>query len=116
MSYITDFRDDDYDDPALPHHTMESLDDYFIKGFEPGGFLVSMLAEDYGAALGKADLENAPRFHNIATWLKTYAPQGSTGSKKAVVNWCNDKDGIRSAYREEAEKAYEWRMLGGERV
>ncbi len=100
----------------LPNHTVEALDHYFIKGWTPGGFLTAMIAEDYKKALGCADLVNKQRFWYVATWLIMYAPKGSTGSYKILKNWCDDKDGIQSAHRDEAEKDFEWRTLSGERI
>ena len=95
-------------------HTNEALDHYLIKGWDPGGFLTQMIVEDYKSALQNADHANRQRFYYVAMWLSTFAPKGSTGSDKAMSNWTNDKDGIRSVYAEQAENDFEWRALRGE--
>ena len=101
---------------TLPEHTIEALDNYLIKGWNPGGFLSQMIVEDYKTALTNADHANRQRFYYVAMWLSTFAPKGSTGSDEAMRNWTNDKDSIRSAYAERAEKDFEWRLLGGEAI
>lgn len=98
----------------LPSHTMETLDRYFIMGLRPGGFVSAMIAEDFKKALASADHVNRARFWYVATWLMRYAPEGSTGSYEILTDWCKNKDGIQSAHKDEAEKAFEWRTLSGE--
>ena len=100
----------------IPDHTLEALDHYFLMGYKPGGFVSSMLAEEYKKALACADHANRARFWYVATWLMRYAPKGSTGSYEILKDWCDDKDGIRSAYKDEAEKDFEWRTLSGENI
>jgi len=101
---------------VLPDHTIEALDRYFIKGWKPGGFLSAMIVQDYKRALRCADVANKQRFWYVAVWLMDHAPKGSTGSYEILKNWCSDKDGIQSAYKEQAEKDFEWRTLSGERT
>ena len=98
----------------IPDHTLEALDHYFIKGWEPGGFVSALIAEEYKKALACADPANRQRFWYVARWLASHAPEGSTGSYKILKDWCDDKNGERSAHKEIAEKDFEWRTLSGE--
>lgn len=105
----------DFED-NMPDHTLEALDHYFLKGWKPGGFLSALIAQDYQRALAAADQANKQRFWFVATWLMRHAPEGSTGSYEVLENWCDDKDGIQSNHKDEAEKAFEWRTLLGETI
>lgn len=99
----------------IPDHTLEAIDNYLIRGYEPGGFLTCMICGDWKAALGHADQANKQRFWYVASWLTRYAPVGSTGSSEAFENWIKNKDGIRKEYVNKAEADFEWRTLGGEK-
>lgn len=100
----------------LPDHTIEALDHYFMRGWEPGGFLSALIVRDFEKALKCADHVNRARFWWVATWLNTFAPAGSVGSYELMDNWCANKDRIRSDYIVEAEKDFEWRTLSGENL
>lgn len=100
----------------IPDHTLQALDCYFIKGYQPGGFVSAMIAENYKKALACADSANRARFWYVATWLMRYAPKGSTGSYEILKDWCDDKDGIQSTHKDKAEKAFEWQILSGENI
>ena len=119
MSIITDFSQSvDGNESSdflekIPVHTLEALDHYFMKGWSPGGFLTALITENYIESLKSADYANRQRFWFIITWLVTFAPKGSIGSNRLMKDWIADKDSIRSAYVEQAEKNYEWRALSG---
>ena len=100
---------------GLPEHTQEAIDNYLIRGYEPGGFLTAIICGNWKEALGHADTANKQRFWYVATWLTRHAPPGSTGSSEAFENWVKDKDGIRKEYVNQAEADFEWRTLSGER-
>ena len=114
MNTIIDFDTDHnlkYMGMEIPLHTCETLQNYLIKGFKPGGFCESMLAKDYDRAITIADTANRQRFWAIASWIRDYAPDGSWGSYDTIENWCNDVDGLRTKYANDAEKRYIWRKL-----
>lgn len=117
MGTVIDFgaeRDLRYVGLEIPVHTKESLDRYFINGWQPGGFCESMLARDYDRAIAIADQANRQMFWAIATWIRENAPPGSWGSYDVVKDWIHDKSGVRSAFARKAEKNYTWRALKGE--
>ena len=114
MGTIIDFekeRDLRYMGMEIPIHTKESLDRYFINGWEPGGFCEAMLAQDYDRALTIADTANRQMFWAIATWIRENAPPGSAGSYRVVQDWIHDVNNVRSTFARRAEKDYTWRSL-----
>lgn len=118
MGTVVDFskeRDLRYVGMEIPNHTKNTLDNYFIQGWMPGGFCESMLACDYDRAITIADTANRQMFWAIATWIRENAPQGSWGSYDAVSNWCHDVDNCRSIFAKKAEKNFTWRILKDEK-
>ncbi len=95
----------------IPAHTQETIENYLMHGWKPGGFVESLLAKDYERAITIADTANRQRFWSIATWIKDWAPENSRGSYDAVNNWCNDTDGIRTKFVNETEKKFIWKVL-----
>ena len=91
-----------------------SLELYLMRGYEPGGFLTSVLANDLYLALGRADHWNKDRLPQIVNEVLYKMPGMSYGSYTAVKDWCKDKDGRQTYYREQKEKEYIWRALKGE--
>jgi hypothetical protein len=115
MNTLIDFSEaeDDlrYMGMEIPLHTCETLQNYLIKGFTPGGFCESMLAKDYDRALAVADTANRQMFWAIATWIRENAPEGSWGSYDIISNWCNDVNGLRTKFAVDAEKRFVWKKL-----
>jgi hypothetical protein len=115
MKRLIDFdeAEDDlrYMGMEIPMHTCETLQNYLIHGYKPGGFCESMLAKDYDRAITIADTANRQRFWAIATWIRENAPIGSWGSYDTIEDWCNDIDGLRTKYATDAEKRYIWKKL-----
>jgi hypothetical protein len=115
MKRLIDFdeAEDDlrYMGMEIPMHTCETLQNYLIHGYKPGGFCESMLAKDYDRAITIADTANRQRFWAIATWIRENAPRGSWGSYNTIEDWCNDIDGLRTKYATDAEKRYIWKKL-----
>lgn len=92
----------------------QSLENYLMHGFEPGGFLTSVLANDLQLAVGRADAWNKERLPEIVDEVVFKMPAISIGSYKAVQDWCKDVDGRRSRYAEQKEKEFTWQSLKGE--
>lgn len=117
MGTVVDFskeRDLRYVGMEIPNHTKDTLDNYFIRGWMPGGFCESMLACDYDRAITIADQANRQMFWAIATWIRENAPTDSWGSYEIVQNWAHDIGNVRSTFAYEAEKKYTWRTLKDE--
>lgn len=92
----------------------QSLENYLIHGYEPGGFLTSVLANDLQLAVGRADHWNKERLPEIVDEVVFKMPSLSIGSYEAVRDWCKDVDGRRSRYAAQKEKEFTWRSLKGE--
>ena len=92
----------------------EALENYLMHGFEPGGFLTSVLANDLYLAVGRADHWNKKRLPEIVDAVTYCVPDLAWGSYQRVKDWCKDKNGYRSAYAARKEKEYTWRVLKGE--
>ena len=95
----------------VPDHAQESLANYFLNGWEPGGFLSAMLAMDMQRALSSADTANRQVMWAIGRWITDNAPGGSWGNYEAIEMWCNDVAGLRSKFAQEMHKKYMWQVL-----
>jgi hypothetical protein len=92
----------------------EGIENYLMYGFEPGGFLSALLTNNLWLASCRADHWNSQNLAQIAKTVFLNMPQGSIGDEKIVINWMNDKDGIRSRYARIKEKEYTFKALKGE--
>jgi hypothetical protein len=104
--FMIDFSND-YKGMAVPKHTQQTLNDYFLKGWRPGSFIESMLAYDYETALYKADSANRAAFWAIAVWIRENSPEGSHGNYEMIDAWVKDSHGLRTEF----EKKYMWETL-----
>lgn len=95
----------------IPEHTRETLVNYLMKGWEPGGFVESMLAMDMERAVYAADFVNGPNMQQIARWIIEYCPSDSWGSYKIVKHWITDTDGCRTQFANRVEKEEVWNLL-----
>lgn len=91
----------------------ESLENYLMYGFEPGGFLTSVLANDLWLSIGRADHWNKQKLPEIVNEIVFKMPSISIGSYDAVKDWCRDKDGRRTEYAACKEKEYLVKVLKG---
>lgn len=73
--------------PNVPGHTVEALTNYWTHGFEPGGFLMSMLMGDLYLAAARADHWNKGAMGYIVDFIVNEAPHGSWGSEYVVKDW-----------------------------
>ena len=92
----------------------EALENYLMRGFEPGGFLTSVLANDLYLAVGRADHWNKQNLDRIVNQVLYNMPDISNGSYQRVKDWCADKDGRRSEYAGRKEKEFTIRALKGQ--
>ena len=92
----------------------QSLENYLIHGFEPGGFLTAVLCNNLYLAVGRADSWNKPNLPRIVAEVFHKMPETAVHSHQAIRDWSRDVDGRRSAYVKQKEKEYTWRVLNGE--
>ena len=76
----------------------ETLENYLMRGYQPGGFATAVLAGDLFSAVCKADHWNKPAIAEIVTSVLNNCPSSAIGSYEAVEAWCADLDERRSRY------------------
>jgi len=67
--------------------TKESIDNYVLHGFKPGGFLCSVLANDLSQAFVRADIYNRMALFEIVSYVYNSTPADCWGSYEAVNAW-----------------------------
>ena len=95
----------------IPRHTQDTIRNYLIRGWAPGGFAESMLAHDYDRALYCADTGNRQMFWAIAVWFREELPSEAQGSYNAFEKWRDDLMGRRTAFVTDLEKEMIWKVL-----
>lgn len=100
-----------FDRHQIPEHTRETLVNYLMKGWEPGGFVTAMLAMDMERAVYAADFVNGPNMQQIARWIIEYCPRTSWGDYETVNYWIEDRDKCRTRFIERVEKDEVWNIL-----
>lgn len=76
-----------FDGYNVPAHTQQALTDYIEKGYEPGGFLFSVLCNDLFAAVGSADSSNMAALKEIILWVYNCAPCECWGGEAKVMRY-----------------------------
>lgn len=96
----------------IPKHTRDTITNYLIRGWAPGGFVEAMIAKDYERALYSADSVNRQALLAIAMWINDESmPFQSRGSYQAIEMWRDDLGGRRSTWVKDMEKQEMWRLL-----
>ena len=81
------------DDPVycvIEESTIQSINDYVTRGFDPGGFVTAVLANDLMSALGRADMENRLTIWVICNYVYNEIGASLHGSYDAVRNHINE--------------------------
>lgn len=76
----------------------QTLENYLMRGYPPGGFTTAVLASDLFDAVARADHWNGKEIAEIVTAVLNTCPTMAIGSYKAVEAWCADEDERRSKY------------------
>ena len=100
-----------FDRHQIPNHTRETLVNYLMKGWEPGGFVTAMLAMDMERAVYAADFVNGPNMQQIARWIIEYCPRESWGDYETVNYWLEDRNSCRTRFATRVEKNEVWNLL-----
>jgi hypothetical protein len=116
MSGIIDFNRKDgpnyeRNEQYIPSHTQESIENYLIRGYNPGGFVTAILTGDLFRAVAVADVANRHAIWHITKWITLYAPPGSWGSADTVRAWEEDRDQRRSTWSIAKQKNFVWTTL-----
>jgi hypothetical protein len=95
----------------IPEHTKDTVRNYLLRGWAPGGFVESMIAKDYERALYCADTANRQMFWAIAMWINECMPRHAVGSYDAIEKWRDDFNGHRTEYVKAVEQDFIWKNL-----
>lgn len=95
----------------VPEHTQEAFENYILRGYPPGSFMMAVLCNDFVGAVHKADHINKGALVDIAKWMLNVPPSECWGNSRAVKEWLEDKDKIRSTFYERVEKQRMWEAL-----
>ena len=71
----------------MTQQSQESLYNYLVHGFEPGGFMMAVLSNDLYGAVARADFVNTDLISQYARWIESRAPYGSYGDRETVRGW-----------------------------
>jgi hypothetical protein len=77
---------------AIRDDIKESLDNYATHRYQPGGFLMAVLANDLTDACGRADSDNAANLHEIVKYIYNELPGICWGSRERVTEWLKRAD------------------------
>lgn len=81
--------------------TLETIKHYVEDGWQPGGFLTAVLANDLMNALGKADSYNRASIFEISCVVYNDIPSNCHGSYEIVNKWI--ENGGLNGLRKKAE-------------
>lgn len=66
-----------------------SLKRYVENKIPTGGFLRAVLENNLFVAIGRADIQNRNKLHNICIYIYNELPSNCWGSKEKVEKWLN---------------------------
>jgi hypothetical protein len=95
----------------LSLETQESIENYLLRGWAPGGYLESMFAHDYERAFACADTANRQTIWALWRWITEGAPSLCHGSYEAVGMWRDDVGYRRTDYVKGLEQKAIWQKL-----
>jgi hypothetical protein len=95
----------------LSLETQQSIENYLIHGWAPGGYVEAMMAHDYERAFACADTANRQTIWVLWRWIREGAPELCHGSYEAIDMWRDDVGNRRSDYVQTVEQAAIWRKL-----
>ncbi len=73
---------DDCDD-----YYQETLQLWYEKGLQPGGFVTAVLANDLFGAIGRADLHGAKNLIRLVSFIYNELPSSCYGTEDKVSQW-----------------------------
>lgn len=106
----------------VPLEFAETMYNYLVYGFSPGGFFTAVLANDYHGAIGRSHpLNTIAALKALSSWMANCMPREALGSYDAVTKWCNATPAHRRKALEQKELIYTpkeetWMAVKGETV
>jgi hypothetical protein len=85
----------------VPKEFADSMYNYLVYGFEPGGCFTSVLANDFNGAIRRSHPANTiEALKALSGWIVDTMPTSAHGNYNAVNNWINLSDVDRRAVLE----------------
>ena len=83
----------------VPREYAETMFDYFVNGFTPGGFFTAVLANDFAGAMASSHPANSIQgLKSLVGWLRSTMTYGKTyGDYNTVKNWLAMSESERRA-------------------
>jgi hypothetical protein len=73
--------------PGVRKDTLDTINNFVTKGWEPGSFVRAVLENNLMDALGQADRENRFSIFEICSYVYNEIPLGAHGSAEKVKQW-----------------------------
>jgi hypothetical protein len=64
--------------------TFQTLERYYLKGYDPGSYMLAVLTNDLFGAMGAGDSESLFELNHLCTYIYSYLPASAWGSKEKV--------------------------------
>lgn len=77
----------------IPPHMRDAIRSYVLDHHSVGGFLTSLLQNDFMGCVSQADVENQVSLGRWAKLLYNYTPGECHGSRTKVEAWLNNSSG-----------------------
>jgi len=71
--------------------TKNTIDNYVNKGWDPGGHITAVLANDLMRAFGSADPVSRQEMFEVTSYLYNDVPSSCHGSYEIVQQWLESK-------------------------
>ena len=85
----------------------DTMYNYLVHGFSPGGCFTAVLANDFHRAIGSSHPNNTVNaFKSLSGWIGECIPPETKGSYNNVEVWCNLPADVRRSILEDWEIIY----------
>lgn len=99
---------------GLSDYVVKTLENYLLHGLRPGGFMYSVLANDFMGAALRADAWNRRMLADIADCILECVPPEAYGNYATVDAWIEDSDGRRTKFYNSWGRQYVWQQVSGD--
>ena len=91
----------------VPKDFSDSMYNYLVHGFSPGGFFTSVLANDFHSAIARSHPVNTVNsLKSLGGWILDCVPREAHGSYNNVEVWCSLPADVRRSILEDYELIY----------
>ena len=91
----------------VPKDFSDSMYNYLVHGYSPGGFFTSVLANDFHSAIARSHPVNTVNsLKSLGGWILDCVPREAHGSYNNVEVWCSLPADVRRTILEDCELIY----------